>query len=139
MTEETKKALYDICNKYDDLLIIDVMNYLHRYMWVHQSLTIAVGDEIFNTGHLYGFTRLMTYLKDKFHNCAIVLALDGIDRKRREINSGYKATRDHSYRVDSEMNELLYMCGLVDGVYSVLHEDYEADDVMNVVSKKVRE
>lgn len=137
MTEDTKMALYEICKKYDDLMIVDVLNYLHRYMWVHREMSVPMGDEMICTGHLYGFTKLMTYLKDKFPNCAIVLALDGIDKSRRSINVEYKAQRDHTYRVDAEMAELLKMCSLVDGVYTCYDENYEADDVINVVSSTV--
>ena len=139
MLEETKKSLYNICVNHGDVMIVDVMNYLHRYMWVHRDLTVTIGDMEVCTGHLYGFTKLMTYLKDKSPNCAVILALDGIDQKRRSINTDYKAQRDHTYKVDAEMAELLKMCSLVDGVYCVYHEDYEADDVINVVSKRVRE
>lgn len=139
MLEETKKSLYDICVNYNDVMIIDVMNYLHRYMWVHKDLTVTIGDDEVCTGHLFGFTKLMTSLKDKSPNCAIILALDGIDQKRRSINVSYKAQRDHTYKVDAEIAELLKMCSLVDGVFCVYHEDYEADDVLYVVSKRIRE
>ncbi len=138
MNEITKKSLYDICVNHSDVLVIDVMNYLHRYMWVHQDMQAVVDGEPVCTGHLYGFTNFMTFLKDKFPNCAIILALDGIDKQRRSTNSEYKAQREHTYRVDSEMGELIKMCSLVEGVYTCFDEDYEADDVINVVSNCVR-
>lgn len=139
MTDKTKQNLFDICMKHDDVMIVDVLNYLHRYLWVNQDMSVVIDGEPVYTGHLYGFTRLMIYLKDKYPNCAIILALDGIDKSRRQVNSEYKAQRDHTYRVDAEMDELLKMCALVDGVYSCLDDNYEADDVINVVSTKVRE
>jgi 5'-3' exonuclease len=120
-------------------MVIDVMNYLHRYMWVHQDMAVMIDGDMVQTGHLYGFTKLMTYLKDKFPNCAIILALDGIDKSRRSVNVEYKAQREHTYKVDAEMAELLKMCSLVQGVYACYDENYEADDVINVVSNKVRE
>lgn len=137
MNEKTKDALLEICTRFNDLFIVDVLNYLHRYMWVHADMAVAVDGEPVYTGHLFGFTKLMTSLKTKYKNCAIVLALDGIDISRRTANSNYKADREHDYRVDSEMDELLKMCSLVDGVYTCYDPMYEADDVIGVVSQTV--
>ena len=138
MNEITKKSIYDMCVNHEDVIVVDVMNYLHRYMWVHQDMQAVVNGEPVCTGHLYGFTNLMLYLKEKFPNCAIVLALDGIDRERRATNEEYKAQRSHTYQVNSEMGELIKMCSLVEGVYTCFDENYEADDVINVVSNTVR-
>lgn len=137
MNEVTMDSLYDICTNHGDVMVVDVLNYLHRYMWVHRDLSVTIGDEIVNTGHLYGFTNFMIFLKRKFPNCAIILALDGIDKERRNINSSYKADRSHEYSVESEMDELLSMCSLVEGVYTCYDRDYEADDAIGVVARKI--
>lgn len=137
MNDTTKKALYDICVNHKDVLVVDVMNYLHRYMWVYRDLSVTLGDETICTGHIYGFTNLMVYLKEKFPNCAIILALDGIDKERRATNSEYKAQREHSYDVAGGIDEIVKMCSLVEGVYTCYDRDYEADDVIGVVSKTV--
>lgn len=137
MTDKTKNALFDICTRYDDLFVVDVLNYLHRYMWVHKDMMVAVDGMPVYTGHLFGFTKLMTSLKTKYRNCAIVLALDGLDISRRMANENYKADREHDYKVDSEMDELLKMCSLVDGVFTCYDSNYEADDVIGVITQEV--
>jgi DNA polymerase-1 len=52
-------------------------------------------------------------------------------------NESYKADREHDYRVDVEMDELLDMCSLVDGVFTCYDPDYEADDVIGSVVQEV--
>jgi DNA polymerase-1 len=100
-------------------------------------MEVMVNDNPICTGHLFGFTKLMTSLKTKYKNCAILLALDGIDVSRRMANESYKADREHDYRVDVEMDELLDMCSLVDGVFTCYDPDYEADDVIGSVVQEV--
>lgn len=139
MNEETKSHLFKICKSYEDVLIIDVMNYLHRFMWVHKDLQSTVDGEVVSTGHIYGFTRFLTFLRNRFPNCSLILALDGLDESRRELNPLYKAQRAHTYRVDKEMDEIVYLCGLVGGVYVGYQSDMEADDVIHSVSKKINE
>ena len=137
LNEKTKQSLYNICANSKDVLLIDVMNYLHRFMWVHKTMQVSVGDDVVCTGHLFGFTRFLTCLKTRFPQCSIVLALDGKPEDRMAINPNYKAQRAHTYEVDAEMQELLCMCSVLDGVYVCLDDTKEADDVIYSVSKKV--
>ena len=139
MNEDTKRYLYDICVNHRDVLIVDVMNYLHRYYWTHQDLSVVIDDKVVQTGHLYGFTKFLLFLKDKFHDCSIVLAMDGMDKTRREINSEYKAGRSSSDNLYNSAENLFKMCSVLSNVYTCYDKDYEADDIINSVSNRIRD
>lgn len=134
LTEDTKRKLYNICMVNKDLLLVDVMNHLHRFLWANQDLSVTINDEIVSTGHLYGMTRFVSMLKERFPDCSIVLCLDGYDSERREINPEYKANRDHTLNLYEQIDDLVEMCSLLDGVYSCYCKDCEADDIINSIS-----
>lgn len=138
MNDDTKKNILDIVYKYEDVVIVDVLNYLHRYMWVYRDLQVNVEGVNVMTGHLYGFMNLIVFLKSKFPKCSIVLAIDGFDEKRREIDSNYKGNRESSeVSVYAGVKDVELLCSAFDGVYRVFNKDYEADDAMFSVSKKL--
>ena len=138
MDDKTKSCLYDICVRRNDLVLVDVMNNLHRFLWKNSELSVTIGDEIICTGHLYGMLRLILTLRDRFKDCSIVLALDGYDKERRQVNTEYKANRERRDDIYSLIPDLVKMCGLVDGVFFCYHKDFEADDVINSVARTVR-
>lgn len=156
-TEETKQSLYEMIVLNNSVLIIDVMNYLHRYAWVYRKMRVSTHRYgVIFTGPLYGFLHLLAYLRNLYPKCSIVLALDGIDKERRKINKDYKANRgytvdmkkDNKDLIESIQNnevELDYMakdlidfCSLMDGVYTVYDKDYEADDCIQCVSNVIK-
>lgn len=139
MNDVTKRVLFSMCMGKGDVLLVDVLNYLHRFAWVFRDMTTNIGGTPQSVGHIYGFLRFLCYLKDKFPQCSIVLALDGIDTERREINANYKTNRECSYKLDISLEEILDMCSLIDGVYTCFDSTKEADDVIGSVSKKVCE
>lgn len=140
-SEQTKQNLKDIVTGCRTVLIVDVKNYLYRYVWAYQDMSIPDAgqpDGRFHTGHLYGFTRLMTYLKDNFSDSVTILCLDGKDETRLALNAAYKADREHPYDVDTAREDLLAMISLMDGIYMVYDEHYEADDAIGTVAKTIR-
>lgn len=138
MNDVTKKNILDIVYKYEDVIIIDVLNHLHRFMWVYNELQVNVDGMNILTGHLYGFMNLIGFLKNKFPKCSIILALDGYDEERREINSSYKGNRESSeVNMSVGVQEVELLCSVFDGVYKVFDKKYEADDAMFSVSKKL--
>ena len=136
----TKRVLYDICVNHGDVMVVDTLNYLHRYLWVHRDLSARYKDNIVMTGHIYGFTNLILSLKKRFNKCAIILALDGIDKTRKQLNPNYKSHRSHSgqYQPDEQLMEIIDICSLIEGVYVCYNPDYEADDAIGVVANTVR-
>lgn len=138
MNDTTKRCLYDICVNRKDVLLVDLMNHLHRFLWANQELSVNIGDEIVPTGHLYGFTKFILMLKDRFPNSAIVIAQDGYDKERRKQSPDYKANRSNHDNIYSVVPDLIEFCSLVDGVYTCYHPDYEADDVINSISGMVQ-
>lgn len=138
MNNVTKQCLYDICVKSEDLLVIDVMNHLFRFFWANSELSAVIDGEEIPTGHIYGFLRFILFLKDRFPNCSIVLALDGYDEDRRKINSEYKSGRANHDNIYEGIQDLRDMCSLIDGVYVAYHPKYEADDMINMVTGTVK-
>ena len=138
MTDETKRILVKVLKSGQDVVIVDVMNYLYRYFYVHHDLSVNINGIEVPTGHLYGFTRLMITLKKRLPNAAIILALDGDCVDRHAEDPGYKANREHSgTNIRAYIEELKDMCSLLPDMYSCYHEDYEADDVAYAVTLMV--
>lgn len=138
MNNVTKQCLYDICVKQNDLLIVDVMNHLFRFLWANRELSTVIDGEERATGHIYGFLRFVLLLKDRFPDCSIVLAFDGYDEERRTVSSEYKGGRANHDNIYRDIDDLRDMCSLIDGVYSCYDPKYEADDMINVVSHMVK-
>ena len=134
-SEYSKICLYDIIVNYDDVLLVDVMNHMRRFLYVHRDLSIADGDNVIQTGHLYGMLSFLLSLRDRFPNCSIVLCLDGYDHSRRNINPNYKSNRTHTDNSYEVIPDLLRFSYLIKGVYSSYNSLYEADDTIYSVSK----
>lgn len=139
MNQITKQSIFDICKKYDTVFILDVFNYIFKYYFAHKELSIkSETGETIPTGHIYGFLKNLLFLKEKFPNCAIVMAIDGHDAQRREVNPEYKANRQHEIEPSEYISLIMGFCSLVDGVYTCYDANYEADDIVNSVSKDVK-
>ena len=139
MNDTTKRVLFDICKNKQDLLLVDVMNHIHRFLWVNQDLSITLPNgDIQQTGHIYGFTNYLLLLKDRFPNCAIVLCLDGHDEERKRVNPEYKAGRTHHESLYQIIPDILDICSLVEGVYTCYDALHEADDAIGVVCNTVK-
>lgn len=139
MNNVTKQSIFDLCKKYDTVFILDVFNYVFKYYFAHKELSIQskLGETI-PTGHIYGFLKNLLFLKEKFPNCAIVMAIDGIDNQRREVNPEYKANRHHEIEPSEYIDLIMGFCSLVEGVYTCYDANFEADDIVNSVSKDVK-
>ena len=134
MNDLTKKSLYDICVNHRDVLLVDLMNNLHRFNWAYRDLHVIIDGEVVPTGYLYGFLNFLISLKSKFPNCAIVLALDGRDEERVRINPEYKANRVHDVNLYESVQEIVYFCSMVKDVFTVYSPKYEADDAIYSVA-----
>ena len=134
MKDTTKSNIYNIVKKYKDVLLVDLMNHLHRFQWVYQDLHTSCGDEIIYTGHIYGFLRFITFLKDRFPDCAIIVVRDGYDKDRRGVVQEYKSNRTHSHEMYRYVKDIVKFASMMDGVYVSYHPNFEADDSINVVS-----
>lgn len=120
-------------------MIIDVYNYVFKFYFAHRDLSVTLEDGTsLPTGHLYGFTRNIIWLKEKFPECAIILANDGYDQERRNIDENYKAGRAHEIEPGEYVVDLFKMCSLIDGVYVVYDKDYEADDAAASVTRTLK-
>ena len=134
MNDLTKKSLYDICVNHKDVLLVDLMNNLHRFNWAYRDLYVVIDNEVVPTGYLYGFLNFLISLKSKFPHCAIVLALDGRDEERVKINPEYKANRVHEVNLYESVQEIVCFCSMIKDVFTVYSPKYEADDAIYSVA-----
>jgi 5'-3' exonuclease len=99
-------------------------------------LSINNGGVNIPTGHIYGFLKMVVYLKRKFGNPAIIIAVDGYDKERKAENANYKANREaKEFNVHAYTQDIIKMCALMSGVYVSYNGDYEADDTIYNISK----
>ena len=127
---ENRENYYNILTREGDVILIDLMNHLHRFLWVHKDLSVIVDGEEVRTGHIYGFLQFLTVLRDRFPKGHFVIVLDGNDKTRRELNPDYKSGRDRSFDMYKDVWDIVRFSSLLDGVYFSYHEDYEADDTI---------
>ena len=56
----------------DEILLVDVSNFLYRYAWAYKDMYIDNnGTDIF-IGHIHGFLKFLTRLEGTFNNPSIV-------------------------------------------------------------------
>lgn len=125
----------------DEILIIDVSNYLYRYAWAYRDLSVDINGKSVLTGHIYGFFKFLSSLYSTFNNPSIVLALDGCDLERREINHSYKANRDkHSCVkevIKSTTGDVISMAKVLPSIYTCYDSSYEADDCVASITQTI--
>ena len=128
--DNNKLNYYEILAKHEDVLLVDVMNHLHRFLWVNKDLSVIIDDEEIMTGHIYGFLRYLLSLKERFPKGSIVLVLDGKDEERIKLNPEYKSGRDRTVNLYKDIPDILEFSSLLDGVYYSYNENFEADDTI---------
>ena len=62
-TDDSKKNYYNILANREEVLLVDVMNHLHRFLWVNKDLSVIIDDKEVLTGHIYGFLRYITFFR----------------------------------------------------------------------------
>lgn len=139
MDRETKENLMNICLNSETVLLVDTMNWLHRFSWVHTDLGVqdSSGKRL-PTGHFYGFLQFITNLQGNFKRISkgtsIILALDERDEERRKLNQCYKAGRgEHNFMYQS-VPALLDFLSLLPDMYVADKTGYEADDEIHELS-----
>ena len=139
MTDETKQVLVKLCKEKNPIFLLDCYNYIFKYYFSHRDLSVTLEDGTrVPTGHLFGFTRNILWLREKFPDCAIVLANDGYDQSRRDVDSNYKANRDHEIEPGEYIVDIFKMCSIVSDVYVVYDKAYEADDAAASVVRTIK-
>lgn len=138
MNEITKQAIFELCTKKKEVFILDTFNYIFKYHFSHKDLSVIISGKEVPTGHLYGFLKNLLFLKEHFPDSAVILAIDGKDMSRSEINPEYKADRHHDIEPMDDMSLLMSFCSLVDGVYACYDANYEADDIVCSISRQIK-
>jgi 5'-3' exonuclease len=88
------------------------------------------------TGHIYGFLKMICYLRRKFDNPAIIIAIDGYDKQRKVENPEYKANREaKEVNIHAYTDDIIKMCALMPGIYTSYNGSYEADDTIYNISR----
>lgn len=143
MNTLTKESLFQMIVRSDEILLVDVSNFLYRYAWAYKDMSVDVNGQTVLTGHIYGFLKFLTRLEGTFNNPSIVLCLDGSDSSRRELNPNYKANREsHSdvkNIIQSSTDDIVKMASLITSTYSCYDNSYEADDCIHSIVEKISE
>jgi 5'-3' exonuclease len=135
LSSDTKNSILGISADRDNVIVLDMSYHLYRFYYVHKDLSINNNGVNIPTGHIYGFLRLIAYLKRHFSRPAIIICVDGHDDVRKEVNSAYKGNRsEKEFSVHGSTDDILEMCGLMDNVYYVYDSRYEADDGIYTVA-----
>lgn len=138
--------LIEVVNKHNEVVIVDLSNVLYRYLWAFKDLSVMVDGELIKTGHFYGVTQLLINIKNNFNNPAIILCVDGYDKKRKELLESYKQGRNSNVDVDGsgkttnvhkDTGFLFTMLSLMKDIYFVYDPDYEADDSIGTLVRRV--
>jgi 5'-3' exonuclease len=132
----TKQLIFKIAHNHNSVIILDASYHMHRFAYAHKQLSINNQGVNIPTGHIYGFLKMVVYLKRKFGNPAIVICVDGYDKERKLENSGYKANRaEKEFSIHGYTNDVIKMASLISGVYVSYNNEYEADDTIYNVSR----
>jgi 5'-3' exonuclease len=136
LDETTKLNIFNIVNNYSTTIILDASQHLYRFAYAHRMLSINhMGKEI-PTGHIYGFLKMLVYLKRKFVNPAIIIAIDGYDRERELENSDYKSNRpEKDVSVHKNTDDIIKLSAMLSGVFVSYNSKYEADDTIYNISR----
>lgn len=136
LNDSTKRNIFRIAKDHDSVVILDTSFHLYRFAYVHKMLSVTKDNVKIPTGHLYGFTKMLTYLKKNFNNPAIIMVLDGYDMARKQENSQYKEGRGEKVvDIKDTIVDLVKMSALLPNVYVSYDKDYEADDGIYCISK----
>lgn len=142
LPQTSKQSIFSILTHHqsEDIFIVDTLNALCRYSYANQYLSVQHGDVVELTGHIHGFINMVQTLKSRFHNCPIILTVDGHAQFRYDIIPEYKGQRNHSITaaVRKDVDVIVSLLSLYDGIYICAPEDYEADDAISVISKTLR-
>lgn len=126
----TKGMIVDIAKNYGDVVVLDMSYHMYRSYYAYSNLSVENELGMYPTGHIYGFMRLITYVRQNLPNCAIVIAVDGYDRERKELDSNYKSGRSREFNVHKDTNNILSLCSLFEGIFVSYNNEYEADDTI---------
>nr|DAP72865.1 MAG TPA: 5'-3' exonuclease [Caudoviricetes sp.] len=141
MNTLTKESLFQMIVRSDEILLIDVSNFLYRYAWAYRDKSVSINGVETKTGHIYGFLKFLTRLENTFNNPSIVLCLDGLDTSRKELNPYYKANRsNHSDMKEvilSTTDDIVKMSSMITSVYSCYDSNFEADDCIHSIVSSV--
>ena len=141
MNALTKESLFQMIVRSDEILLIDVSNFLYRYAWAYKDKSVLINGVETKTGHIYGFLKFLTRLENTFNNPSIVLCLDGLDTSRKELNPYYKANRsshsDMKEVILSTIDDIVKMSSMITSVYSCYDSSFEADDCIHSIVSSV--
>lgn len=121
------KSLDDVIdNRVSPLVLIDSMNTVYRYYY-GLRLNDSKG---YSTGVLYGVLKLICELNDNYNNVKIIFFWEGINSRRKSIDSDYKANRERTGNELSDCIKELKIALQYMNVEQVFHVGLEADDLI---------
>lgn len=118
------------------LIIVDYSWCMHTYFHAYKNFSFTYMNEARKTGIAYGFARLVESLWKRYPNSKIVFAKDSKSKERKDLDSTYKANREHNKDVFSmDLVSSSLICGL-DNTSFIHAEGKEADDLIALYAFK---
>jgi len=121
-----------------DFIIVDSLNQIHKYFWIHRDFSNKKGEP---TGILYGILTMILSLQKKYSSPKIVFCLDAYMNRRKNISGDYKSGRtkksdDFWTQYNLLINILEYYIKDIEIVYAT---GYEAEDVASNYLRRIKD
>jgi len=123
-------------NQKKKLFIVDAMNLAHRCYWAYQELTTS---QMKPTGMIYGSATFLTNLIQSYKPDYLVMCTDkgGRGTFRHKMYPEYKANRPpKAEELTSQIRDFYRLVHYM-GIPLMGVEEYEADDIIGSLAKKV--
>src|SRR3989304_3760456 len=124
-------------NKYQKIILVDLMWAVHTYQSVLSSLSVKIDGEEIKTGGIYGILKNIVF-PNLHPDVCIVFCEDNHSVQRRKDFEGYKADRKPSMSFVTQLSLLKTICLSIPGVYYVSGRDLEGDDVISILAYRFR-
>ena len=108
------------------ILLLDAYNLMHRARF-------GFGKGEYNV--VFNFFRGLRPIVEKFSPDRAYFVLEGMPKGNKELLSEYKANRPRSPETFRRQRKIIESLMGITPIQSILHEDYEADDVIYTLAK----
>ena len=123
-----------------DVLIIDGYNLIYRSKYSHLAKN-RDKNSIQDRSIVFSFVKSLRSLINQFSPKKTYFVLEGLPKKRLELDSSYKGTRvyEKDTSFSTQRSLIKNLLNFWPNLTTILHEDHECDDVISELSKKYQE
>lgn len=119
------------------VFLVDLSWVLYRNYYAFSNFSVSIDGETYPTGHLYGLSRMVQLLQNRFPNGAIVLVVDGYPEEKVIERGEYKSGREHAFKAHDSYMDVVRLMSNYKAVSFCYDSSKEADDVMGALASKM--